>query len=189
MPRSSLIGVMVAVAILLAGYLLMQEQIIGIYESTYKNVPLGNVLATIHAMFLNTSSNVPLFTWLIVGFIVGLLMRSGTKGFTVPFYASLYMLLVLYLASLASEIAPLPHTLQGEFILIRDFIYPFVADWIIGGIGGLIGGRASRLFPKKAPPEMEEKAIVEKLPITCPNCGISIYSNSVWCANCGKKLE
>jgi hypothetical protein len=189
MPRSSLVGVILAAAIIVACYFLMPGQILEIYESTYRTIPLGNLLATIHAIFLNGSSNVPLFTWLIAGFIAGLTMRSGSKGFTAPFYASLYMLIVFYPASVAFEIVPLPHTLQGEFILIRDFIYPFVANWIIGGIGGLIGGRASRLLPKKAPSEVEEKSIVEKLPITCPNCGISIYSNSAWCANCGKKLE
>lgn len=189
MPRASLLGIITAAAVLIASFFLLSGQIFDLYSSIYKTTPMGEALATIHAIFFHDFSKLPVFTWLVAGFIIGLVMRSSKRGFIVPFYASLFMLVVFYPASLAAGLVQLPHTLEGEFILIKNFMFPFVANWIIGGIGGLIGGRVARLLPKKAPSELEEKAILEEIPVTCPHCGNVVYSKSVWCANCGKKLE
>jgi len=187
MPRNSVLGLLMLAVTIIAAYFLFPSSISSLCLSKYASISYGIVLATFDTIFSHGPS-LRLLIWLIAGFGFGLMTHSSKRGFTIAFFASFFMFMVFYVAALVGGIAPSPHTMEGEFILISDFVFPFLGNLIFGGFGGFLGGLVWRFVPKKAPSELEVGMISGSLPMKCPHCGNSIYSNSKWCANCGQKL-
>lgn len=101
------------------------------------------------------------------------------------------MFVILYTYALYTGAVKLPYTVRGEFDLIKSYLYPLVANIILGGIGGTIGAGISGFVSKIIEEEKSHELLGKdsNLPTSCPNCGDDIYSNSVYCSKCGEEIS
>lgn len=167
--------------------LFSQSQFIeDIYVTEYSEIPYGYVIATIYTFFIGSAHNyIILVYWFIIGLVLSLI--EARPMFSIGLYISFYTFLLLYIPLLIYGKAVPPYTFYGEYVLISTFIFPLFINGIICGLGAHIGGRIRKSMRSKQVKEIRND-VFSSIPILCPHCGKVIYSNSLYCSNCGLEI-
>ena len=150
----------------------------------------SSILQSMFSIFSFSNSLTHLLAWILPGLVVALVMGSIGKGVSVVFWASFYLFIVLYGNALISGVVQLPYTLEGEFSFIQGYLYPLVANSILGGVGGAIGSIGRKGYENAVGDDesYDLAAKNSKLPVTCPHCDTKVFSSSVHCSHCGRRL-
>jgi len=158
-----------------------------VYDEIYRDINIGYFISIVHVFFLHTKHPyITLLLWFLIGLLLSII--AARRMFTLGLYISFVTFLLIYIPLLINGIIPLPHTLYGEYVLISTYIFPLLVNGIVCGLGCYIGGLIRKPKEEILSPDIEKK-LLSSIPIKCPKCGYKVYSNPLYCSNCGEKIK